>query len=261
MGITKILMMFAVFLAGLFFAPKNDGLWHTPEVFAWTRTATFESGTSGKRASGTSGFDYAGPPVTYSVDTAAVGSKSAKFVWNAGSDGSAQTGEIEYASVGVGGELWARAYFYFKSPWSWTSRPVVKIFRGAQITSGGRNVGYLSVFADSSGSILLSNEPGDVQTATGATWSTDKWQCVEMYVKLGSPGIFRIWKDGVLVYEDTTHNTASGSQATTRALFGSYWNGGVPKNQTEYIDDVVITTDRPSQQDSHGNYMIGPRRR
>ena len=36
------------------------------------------------------------------------------------------------------------------------------------------------------------------------------------------------------------------------------WNGGSPKAQTQYIDDVVITTNTPVQRDAAGNPMIGP---
>ena len=36
------------------------------------------------------------------------------------------------------------------------------------------------------------------------------------------------------------------------------WNGGAPATQLQYLDDIVITTDQPSNTDAFGNRMIGP---
>jgi hypothetical protein len=238
-------------------------LFASGQAFAWTKSSNFESGSVGALAQGTSGFDYAGSATKYSSDTASSGTKSAKMTWSTGADGYAvDHGEYAFSSsVTNGGEVWARAYFYFASPWSWSCSPVVKVLRGVQVlNSGGSNVGYLSVFADSGGGILLSNEVGDVQIGTGAKFDLNAWQCIEMYVKLSPTApIFRIWKNGVLIYEDTTHRTLSStSDFGSRALIMTQWNGGAPQAQSQYVDDVVITTDRPSQVDSKGNPMIGP---
>ena len=87
--------------------------------------------------------------------------------------------------------------------------------------------------------------------------------CLEIYVKLDSmagKGIIRIWRNGVLIISDTKHATLpnKSSAAADTALFMTYWNGGAPQKQIQYIDDVVITSDEPSNGDADGNHMIGP---
>jgi LysM repeat protein len=68
-----------------------------------------------------------------------------------------------------------------------------------------------------------------------------------------------MWKNGVLIFEDTTSKTLNSStDVINNAIFMSYWNGGCPKEQTLYIDDVTVTSDTPANQDAQGNRMIGP---
>lgn len=250
-GLIKIFVTFAMVIAAMVFAPRHDGLCICPVAYAWTRTVTFESGTVGQVATGKSGMDYAGTRTTYSKDTAAVGSKSARMDWVAGDVGwNTCHGEILTDAVASGGEIWFRGYVYAKSPWKWGDL-VVKMMRIST------NSGMLSIFWGwGNGEVILSNERADVQTNTGVMLEKDKWICLEMYIKFGNPGIFRIWKNGVLAIQDTSHKTG---EYTGRILIMSQWNGNAPQNQTEYVDDFIVTTDRPSRQDSHGNYMIGPR--
>lgn len=232
------------------------------QASAWTVKADFDSGTTGSRAKGTSGFDYAGAATLFSTDKATSGSKSAKMTWPEGHEGwGVAHGEFTYPSVVTnGGEVWARGNFYFATPWSWACSPVVKVLRGVHVsTSSGSHIGYHSVFANSLGEIVHSNEPGDKQTSTGVKFDIDKWQSIEMYVKLStSEPIFRIWKNNVLIYEDKT--TATLKNVTDKADFSyimTNWNGGAPQSQVQYVDDFIITTDKPAQVDSQGKPMIG----
>lgn len=235
----------------------------SPAVRAWTTDADFDSGAIDTLAQGLSGFDEAGTQTLFSSTRSAAGGQSARMVWPSGSDGWAVAhGYLAYPStVGDGSEVWARAYFYFESPWSWDCSPVVKVLRGVHVTtSSGDNVGYLSVLADSNGDILLSNEVGDRQVSTGVRFDTDRWQSIEMYAKLSATTpIFRIWKDGVLIDQDTSTRTlASSSDRADFAYVMTYWNGGAPQTQTEYVDEIILTTTTPAGRDSSGNPMIGP---
>lgn len=234
-------------------------LFTSGQAFAWTKTATFESGTVGSAAQGTSGFDNIYGGTVFSSDMASLGTKSAKLPWSLGeiSEGG---GFAFPQNVTDGTEVWARADYYFKSPWSWTCSPVIKLLRGVHVqNSAGSNVGWLSVFANSNGSISPSNEPAGVQVYTNTTFDVDKWQSIEMYVKLSSTApVFRVWKNGVLVYEDKTNKTFNSStDYGDSSLVMSYWNGDSPQNQTQYVDNYIVTTDKPSQVDSNGNPMIG----
>ncbi len=227
------------------------------KVLAWTMTADFEKGSIGQKVNETSGFSA---DFVYSNTPANSGAKSAKASFSP----SVTPGGYQPfpTHVGNSGEIWARGYFYFKSPWSWSCSPVVKIFRGAHIAnSGGTNVGYLSIYADAAGKIQMSNEPGNYQDYSSTTsYDIDKWQCLEMYVKLSTTQpIFRIWKNGVLIKEDKITRTLGTS--TDYADFSyvfTYWNGNPPQAQVSYVDDFMYTTSQPLATDSKGNRMIGP---
>lgn len=228
-------------------------------VFAFTVNANFENLALGGGASGTSGFNG----VKYEVDATTVntivhgGNQSAKMRHLQGTE--TLTGVLNLPSAyGEGHEIWYRAYFYFPAGWSWANTSgkysVIKMMRISTTSN------HLSVFSDTNGSILLSNEVDAAQPTTSAFWDIGRWQCIEMYVKLSSTApIFRIWKDGVLVIEDTTHKTlpSGGSTTIEQYIYGN-WNNGPVQTQYSYVDDIVLTDVTPSQLDSNGNHMIGP---
>lgn len=233
----------------------------TGQAFAWTKIVNFENGANGAVANGTSGFDYAGTKTIYSTEKAFSGSKSAKMSWAKGDGGwNLQHGEIQYPSpVKNGGEVWVRGYYYFASPWSFLSNngdySGIKIMRIATDVGG-----WHSIFSVWSPNISASNEMAQVQIDTGAPFTIGAWQSLEMYLKLSpTNGIFRIWQNGKLVFEDMNHKTitsSNGSVGMTSVM--SVWNNNVGQTQAQYVDDFIITTDRPSQVDTHGNPMIGP---
>lgn len=233
---------------------------------AWTWTADFEQGQIGNRAQGPSGFDYAATRTTYTNEIAHSGTKSCKFDWLRGVDGfdtcSAWWGYGDSNHrVGNGGELWVRGYYYFKSPWSWTCDPAIKILRAAIRTASDQNRGYHSIFSNTNGQVTLSNEVQDYQPESTVAFGVNQWVCLELYVKFSPTApITRIWRDGVLVFENKSHRTLD---STSDYFAGggwvmSYWNGGAPQAQVMYVDDFVATTDPPANRDAKGNLMIGP---
>jgi len=273
---TKAIIIFlTIFFGGVFLA--HDSL-------AWTWTADFETGMIGSRAGGS---PCSGSPVTctghgisnpYSDSTfdntyAYSGTKSMKTHFIAGSAGSDTTGgEINYPTqLSSGSEIWGRFYLYTPSPPAWQWNSIVKVFRLAHLPGG-----YISIFNYyGSNSIALSNEL-DAQVnherATGYQFDYNKWQCLEMYIKFSKTnGIIRIWKDGILIREEnqtrTTDNPpfyhgyqtiSSDSDLANYALVWTYWNNGAPQNQDAWVDDIVITTDTPTNRDAYGHPMIGP---
>jgi hypothetical protein len=254
-SVLKIVMIILLFSSG--------------QALAWTVAANFENGTVGAKAVSASGFTDAGAQTVVTSGIAANGSKSAKMTWHSGDTGfSNNMGYIDYPNIGYGSEIWARGYFYFASPWSWTCSPVIKIFRIHVADSGGGNLGYISIFAGPSGEIMYSNEVSGLsgfqdsgsQYGTGAYFNTNTWQCFELYIKFSNTTpIVRMWKDGVLITTATTWATMGASNHYSDfSYIMSYWNGGVPQNQTQYVDEFIITNEMPSQVDSKGNPMIGP---
>lgn len=243
---------------------------------AWTVSADFESGTPGTAAEGSSGLTEANESGstqnTYSNIRANTGSQSMKNHFVAGSTGSpgsayATGGHIGHTSVtGEGSEIWGRFYLWIPSgsSWSWTCNPVVKVFRLAHIyASGGSHIGYISVFADSNGQILLSNEldgQANHERGTGVYFDRDSWQSIEIYIKFSTTsGTIRIWKNGVLAREETNYRTiAASTNYSNEALVWTYWNGNHPQEQDAWVDDIEITTDTPSARDVLDRAMIGP---
>jgi hypothetical protein len=91
------------------------------------------------------------------------------------------------------------------------------------------------------------------------------WDTWEMYVKVddvpvdeGGHGKTLTWKNGKLIGKQTRISTINNSNDTIDAIrFFSYWNGGAPKTQHLYFDDLVWTNERPTATDSQGNPHIG----
>lgn len=91
------------------------------------------------------------------------------------------------------------------------------------------------------------------------------WETYEMYVKFddvpvdsGGQGRVRAWKNGKLLGDLTRRRTLNNPDDVVIAThIFSYWNGGSPKTQHLYFDDLVATNVRPSATDSQGNPYIG----
>jgi hypothetical protein len=126
--------------------------------------------------------------------------------------------------------------------------------------------GYQSVIGMWSGQqaeVLVNTEVGGAYTLYSGSYfkpETNKWYCVEQYVKFSAAqGIHRVWIDGKLVGENKSYPTlGQAADVCDAVFFFTYWNGAVRTSQYAYIDDVVITTDRPAGRDAAGNAMIGP---
>lgn len=235
--------------------------------FAWTFDADFDSGILSQPAEGTSGIsDAYGTTNIFDNTQYHSGTQSMRTQFDAGLTGSSTTGgAIAYSSViANGGEVWARYYLYVPSDFNWTCNPVVKVFRFAHIyTSADVHQGYISIFANSAGEIQLSNEvdgQSNHERGTGVYYTKGGWQQLDMYAKADPvAGIVRIWKDGVLIREETNYPTLGNiTDKYNGALIWTYWNGNIPVTQYAWADDIVVTSDRPTHQDSAGNYLIGP---
>lgn len=232
---------------------------------AWTKRLDFEGGVSGD-----DGFSYAGSTVTSSSSNVKSGSKSAQVYFAKGDDCWASQltcGGIKAISVGDGQELWARAYYMFPAGFSWSAssagyhRKIMRI-RNSSTHHCIDVLSYCEPWQScgGNGEVMPGNEISPEYAAqTGVFLRPGVWYNVEQYVKVskGNDGIQRVWINGALVFEKRNHSTLESSGSIDEILFFTYWNGGAPQNQSAFIDNVVITTDRPSGVDSQGNPMIG----
>jgi hypothetical protein len=257
-------------LAAFVFAPAL--------CLGWTYAVGFENG----QVTGAGGLNEVGSMVYYSgnPDYARSGSGAARFHYGYCTSGYEARGVGYFpGTVSSGGEIWMRAYYNFGGGdgWSWASgcssnADRIKVFR---VKTGS---GMISILTNSYGQVLPSNEIAGTSenpvhqspqneigglSAADATLPTNQWVCVEQYVYFHpTSGIHRIWINGKLVYQDSNVATYRSGAADLFFLM-STWNQGQKvfgpgTTMNLYIDDIRITTDRPSRVDSYGNPMIGP---
>lgn len=91
-----------------------------------------------------------------------------------------------------------------------------------------------------------------------------KWETYEYYVKFdnisvdnGGQARIRTWKNGKLLADITDRITLKTADAYSEGTyFFTWWNAGSPKTQEMYIDDLIVTTERPKMVDEFGNPSI-----
>ena len=107
---------------------------------------------------------------------------------------------------------------------------------------------------------------GDSYDPKGSNWnpatyfppldvSRDVWHTLEFEVQLNDPGeangVQRFWLDGVLRGEWRTFvfRTSANLRINVLTLESSMneTQGGSPRNQEMYVDDILVTTGRPSR--------------
>lgn len=238
------------------------------QTYGWVISADFENGTIGEKAKGTDAFDGAKSLTVFDNTRAVSGSQSAKATITEGSDGWTEWGGVwNFRSyLHEGDELWYRFWVWLEPDWGWN-----KGSKGSRIhtmSSTGVNEGYhdtlvydntLRVGSEVSPRLFTDNNG---QNQYLAAIPRGSWQCIEIYIKFHSvPGkaIERVWRNGELVFEDTKTNTlrSSSSYSNLAFLFGYFDEAGAPHTQSLWIDNVVLTNQRPDKTDSHGNPFIG----
>ena len=76
-----------------------------------------------------------------------------------------------------------------------------------------------------------------------------RWICFEMEVKLNTPeatdGLYRLWADDSLIAERTSVDLRGTlTDKINEMMLDCYWNGGSPKAQSRYYDNLVISTQK-----------------
>ncbi len=75
-----------------------------------------------------------------------------------------------------------------------------------------------------------------------------RWVHYEMRLSLGegrNSDRLQAWADGLLICDVAGHDIASGyrDQTINAMMWDCYWNGGSPKRQSRYYDDLVMSTE------------------
>jgi hypothetical protein len=230
---------------------------------AWSMVADFEDGVVGQKAQGASAFSEGFSASKIVSDVVYDGGKAAILGITAGSDGWGEWGGRFVFPVKLyeGSEAWMRGSLYFPTTFNYTASPRLKFFRFHTAE------GHIDLYILPNGKLDYDNEVTHYTTANNSSLYFGSivkgtWQTYEVYVKFSSvpgQGIYRVWQNGKLVYEDKTQKTLqTTSSFSDFSYVFTYWNGNAPQTQSLYLDDVIITSDRPGCQDDHGNYFIGP---
>ena len=235
----------------------------TTPVYSWTYVLDFEGGTAGKDATPVTlgGFSGVLVNVKFASDRVHSGSRSAKFTFGPSGcpNDRVAFGWLDFPDLSEGSEIWVRWFQWVDTNWAWPSN-FVKVMRIATTTAGGSNEGMVGI-GDGWGTIYYGNEPIDYRSSDFTSMTKGQWQCFEMYHKISrTTPIARVWRDGVLVFSDTTHSTlrAAGDILTEAQFYGTSNCPGINQTQYIWIDDIKITNEVPVNRDEHGYAMIGP---
>lgn len=248
----------------------------SPNVFSWTITSNFESGNTGDLAQGNDGFSEAFSQSVLSKEYVLEGTQSMKSSITNGSTGFGDWGGLWRLPTALreNDEFWFRVWALFPNGFDFSCNcsEGVKFMRARTASSSGAHEGYQNYFLSTQGMVVATsvntNEfydrysyPFEDIRGIGDNIEEGTWHAYEMYLKLsGTPGqgIFRAWQDGKLVFEDTnTATLRSSSSKLTQASIWTFWNNNAPKSQSAFVDNVIITSERPSKQDADGNFFIG----
>ena len=240
------------------------------QAYAWTIFSDFESGTVGERSTFADGMG--GRAMTFISDKYALnGNQSLEFGIVQGTEGKEWGGRMEFpTALKEGDELWLRIFYYFPVGFDFTAGGSgLKLSRVHTTSPSGAHEAYITLHAQGNigmgnsvgGDLFVQNNPGESGRKGGETIPKGEWHAIEHYLKFHSePGKakYRVWQNGKLVFEDTLTNTLESSSSLVRgyAMF-TYWNGNAPQTQQNYIDDIAVTNNVPSNTDSFGNSYIG----
>lgn len=253
------------------------------QVSAWTIKRGFEDGAPGVKAETPDSFDGAAGRSSFTNDPAIVlnGNMSGTVTVKQGETGYGYWGGgIDYpALLREGDEVWFRVYVMYPSGWDFScggcaqGMKFMRIHEGQSMGTTEGRMDTLIMGSTTGGKISVGNEANidlfwnNNNGGSGGLLNKgtdilrDRWYAFEQYVKFSSvagQGIYRVWQDGKLIFEDKktptllTHTSVSGY-----IYLYTYWNNGAPQTQTSYVDDIVITSDTPSNRDASGNPFIG----
>ena len=246
---------------------------------AWTKHLHFNDGADGVAAYGEDGFDDAAGGTTYDTEKSYEGGKSARLSVTDGATAFGLWGGIitHPTNLVKGDEIWVRVRTYMPMGFDYNSSGEgahLKFLRVHTRSDASSNQGYDDWYINPT--TRNSDVPHKFIFEGQQAWSNfgsnsfghivlGVWETYEMYLKLdnvakdnGGEALVRFWKDGVLLGEATDRITLStDSSYSDRTHIFTYWNGGAPKTQHMWLDDVVVTSDTPSSVDADGNIFVG----
>ncbi len=259
---------------------------------AWVVKIDCNEGVNGQyvqQSSALNHFSDASSKTQYTTEKSVEGGMGCKLNVRGGTSGWAEFGGRRMLPTNLykGSEIWVRVHTLFPTDFDYnsTSRGSKLKFLRVHTKSGDsgidgscvpKNEGYndwyiypnTKVFGDVPFGFIKEchdkwREFGSFDK--GISIKKGVWETYEMYIKLdnvssaqGGGGMVRVWKDNELMGEFNDIQTLMTEKSFADAfLLFTYWNGNAPKTQHMYIDDLIITNEKPSSVDEFGNARIG----
>jgi hypothetical protein len=258
----------------------------TCSAFAWRINMNFDNGALGVKAQSTSTtlsgsalngvFNDAAGATYFTNAISYEGGRAAELNITQGCTCFGTWGGIiNYPSqLKKGDQIWFRVRTYMPVGFNYDSSGEgnhLKFMRIHTQDTAGNNQGYNDWYINPKGSSIAHQfifEGEQVWNYFGSSQYAPVlgvWETYEFYVKFdnvpvskGGMGEVRVWKNGVLLADITDRMTlATASSVSDRAHLFTYWNGGSPATQKMYVDDIVLTSDKPTAIDSKGNPYVG----
>lgn len=246
-------------------------LFVSTHAHAWVKKSDFEGGTVGEKANThPSGSDGSFALTVFSDEKAHSGNQSAKATVTKGSSGWKEWG-MRYSidpKAREGDEIWFRAWLYFPPDFKFDPEHGPKGLRVQMYNSSGNSEGYFNTYTGEDHLRIFQYmdtkafSDNNSQKNFSPGLRGQGWTAIEMYIKFHSDpgkGIFRVWRNGKLLLEDRKTRTlmTSSSYAGTAWIHTLFSNNPSPVTQSTFIDDVILTNERPTNTDSNGNPFIG----
>lgn len=247
-------------------------LFCTVPAKAFTIDMDFEEGTPGTLVEGPctaeqDRFTRAAGATFYSVNAAFGFGQSAELNIAEGSRGIGTWGGIvsfeacEGRNLVKGDEIWIRLRTMFPVGFDFSADPHLLFLRLPIEGPAGSRQGSNDIYIPSgkNGHVFEFVREGDDQWIYFGNISDrivpGLWETYEWYVKLSDTtlddepeegAVMRFWKNDSLLAEITDKPTLATSDSFVPGfhLF-TYWNGGSPRSQQMYVDDLRITTNMP----------------
>lgn len=259
---------------------------------AWVVKIDCNEGSNGEKvleSNALNHFNDAAGKTQYSSEQYVEGGMGCKMQIKEGSDGWGQWGGRKNLPTKLykGSEIWVRVHTYFPEDFDYNSSGAgnkLKFLRvhtmseegGKSGSCVGSNEGFNDWYIYPDTKIFGDRPFGFIKECHGS-WRTfgsfkngvsikkGVWETYEMYLKLdnvpaseGGAGLVRVWRNEEFLgeFKDIPTLSTSKSYANSFLMF-TYWNGYAPKTQHMYMDDLIVTNEKPGSYDSGGRPRIG----
>lgn len=240
----------------------------------WKIDVNFNKGKIGEKAdNGRDGFDGAGGRSLYTKEKT-LNKNAAKLQIKKNETGWGNWGGyITFPKSYRGETIWLLIHTYMPSNFdhhAYGEGNRLKFLRIHTSTSTGEHIGYNDLYFEMKNkknpfAYIYEGEGKWTQIGTKKdSPAKEIWESYEFSITLDSVSVkngglarIKIWKNSVLLKDITDRITLKYSDAyADRALIFTYWNGGAPKDQFMYVDEIVITNQKPNYKDKDGNFYL-----